>query len=204
MRWLSVSPDRRRLTPPRALMTRCQGIVVPAGSDASAYPTRRAWFPRPATRATWPYVATRPLGTRRTTAYTRAYVDAARPSARVRSALESGRLTFAWRKDFHRRIERTATRRERRPAAQHARDGQSRDRDRPHNREAREERHADGKEDAAGSDGADGERDGLSARERPGSDRDDTNAHDLTMRRGPSPRHPRSSLGGVRRYFRGR
>ena len=97
-----------------------------------------------------------------------------------------------------------STRRERRPAAEHAGDGQSRDGDRPHNREAREERNAEGQEDATSSDGGDSERDGLSAREPPGSDRDDTNAHNLTMRRGPSRRHPRSSLGDVRPYFRGR
>ena len=49
-------------TRPWALMTRCQGRSWLAGVAASAYPTWRARPGYPASRATCPYVATRPGG----------------------------------------------------------------------------------------------------------------------------------------------
>lgn len=57
-----------RLIPPAAFTTRCQGTAVKGASACRAYPTWRARPGRPASRAIWPYVATRPRGTRRTTA----------------------------------------------------------------------------------------------------------------------------------------
>ena len=57
-----------RLMPPDAFTTRCQGTAVDGASACSAYPTCRACPGIPASLAIWPYVATRPRGTRRTTA----------------------------------------------------------------------------------------------------------------------------------------
>src|SRR5881396_550504 len=57
---------------PAALITRHHGTSLSSGSADSAHPTARAAPGRPASRATSPYVATRPGGIRRTTCSTRA------------------------------------------------------------------------------------------------------------------------------------
>jgi hypothetical protein len=66
--WLP--PVGRRLISPRALTTRCHGTC--SGQLCIAHPTVRAAPGAPRARATWPYVITRPRGTRRTSAWTRA------------------------------------------------------------------------------------------------------------------------------------
>src|SRR5947207_3121412 len=61
---------------PRALMTRCAGILL-SGVAAMAQPTSRALRGSPNSCAIAPYVITRPRGTARTIAYTRRGKDSA-------------------------------------------------------------------------------------------------------------------------------
>src|SRR6185503_11475386 len=69
-RWVIPAPLRAssRLSRPCALITRCQGSLLPGGSACSAYPTSRGCPGIPAILATLPYVVTRPRGIFRTAA----------------------------------------------------------------------------------------------------------------------------------------
>jgi hypothetical protein len=78
-----ADPSERMLTIPRALMTRCHGTVVLLDSACNAYPTSRGCPGSFASAATWPYVATRPLGMRRTTATMASCVDTVPERARL-------------------------------------------------------------------------------------------------------------------------
>ena len=70
MRWVSMLPAAaRRLIPPLALTTRCQG--TPGGQWRIAVPTMRARRGQPSHAAIWPYVATLPLGIFATSRQTR-------------------------------------------------------------------------------------------------------------------------------------
>src|SRR5688572_3401758 len=165
-------------------MTRCHGTVVPLGSAASAYPTILAWSPSPAIRAIWPYVARRPDGTRRTTAYTRAYVESARPLL-LWPAFDAPRLIAGSRKDLHRRIRPTLASRKRRPSAYEARDGHPGGDHRPDDGERRKQRNAKREENSADRHGGDGESDRLAAGQPPSTQIDDANVHARKMPEGP-------------------
>lgn len=63
-----AAPSPRGLTRPAELTTRCHGKRAELGSSPSTRPTRRAYRGSPASRATCPYVATRPRGIESTVA----------------------------------------------------------------------------------------------------------------------------------------
>lgn len=69
-RWRASPPlrDGDHDTAPFALTTRCHGTSVAGSRRWRTWPTRRPPLGNPAIAATWPYVATQPLGIRRITA----------------------------------------------------------------------------------------------------------------------------------------
>ena len=82
--------------PPLALITRCHGTTLESGcgNRESAVPTARAARGWPSIAATWPYVTTRPRGTRRTMAYT-ARANFGRDRALCRRVERVARITDA-------------------------------------------------------------------------------------------------------------